>query len=148
VVLWANAKLRLSGILQRIPFLFVRKSSVHSVHSVLGNPLMSAAKATTTTKALEYTPLEFFQAVYQHDKLPLSVRMRAAENAAQYMHAKLTAVAVGNLEGGFASLLDKAIARSSRPLKLIEATPVDAAPDKVQLGPEVAKRPFSPLRRW
>jgi hypothetical protein len=45
-----------------------------------------------------------------------------------YYRPKLTAVAVGHYEGSFADLLDKAIERSQRPLKLIDAKPVEPHP--------------------
>jgi hypothetical protein len=74
------------------------------------------------------TPLEFLEAVYENEQLPLSVRMRAAIEAAPYMHPKLTAQANLHFDGSFAQLLDKAIERSQRPLKLIEAQPVPTQP--------------------
>ena len=69
------------------------------------------------------TPLDFLCAVYRNEELPLSVRMRAAQEAAPYMHAKLGAIAIGSMNNqDFASLLEKAIARSNRKteVKLIE----------------------------
>ena len=59
-----------------------------------------------------------------NEGLPLTVRMRAAIEAAPYMHPKLGAVAVvGYLNAdGFAARLDRAIARSG---KLIEAKAVE-----------------------
>jgi hypothetical protein len=59
------------------------------------------------------TPLAFLEAVYLNEQLPLSVRMRAAIEAAQYRHAKLGAVAVSSMGGrDFAAMLDRAILRS------------------------------------
>ena len=40
------------------------------------------------------TPLDFLTAVYLNEQLPLSVRMRAAIEAAPYRHPKLTATAL------------------------------------------------------
>jgi hypothetical protein len=87
------------------------------------------------------TPLEFLEAVYENEQLPLSVRMRAAIEAAPYMHAKLTAQANFHFDASFAVRLDKAIAivRSQQPMKLIEAQPV---PTQQEL-----KGPMSRLRR-
>jgi hypothetical protein len=66
------------------------------------------------------TSLEFLQAVYLNEELPLSVRLRAAVEAAPYEHPKLTAVSVGYHEGtAFADRLDRAIEVSNR-AKLIE----------------------------
>jgi hypothetical protein len=66
------------------------------------------------------TSLDFLQAVYLNEQLPLSVRMRAAIEAAPYEQAKISAVAVGYLNAhDFASRLDQAIERSDR-ARLIE----------------------------
>jgi hypothetical protein len=66
------------------------------------------------------TSLEFLQAVYLNEQLPLSVRMRAAIEAAPFEHAKISAVGIGYLTNDtFAARLDRAIARSER-AKLIE----------------------------
>jgi len=47
----------------------------------------------------KHTSLDFLQAVYLNETLPLPVRSRAAIEAAPYEHPKLTAVAVGHLTG-------------------------------------------------
>jgi hypothetical protein len=66
------------------------------------------------------TSLEFLQAVYLNEQLPLSVRLRAAVEAAPYEHPKLTAVSVGyHTNETFADRLELAIERSNR-AKLIE----------------------------
>jgi hypothetical protein len=66
------------------------------------------------------TSLDFLQAVYLNETLPLNTRMRAAIEAAPYEHPKLSAVAVGTLTSqDFASRLDRALERSDR-AKLIE----------------------------
>jgi hypothetical protein len=57
------------------------------------------------------TPLDFLKAVYLDPDLPLSVRMRAATEAAPYCHPKLSASAlIDPLE--FAQRLDRAVERS------------------------------------
>jgi len=59
------------------------------------------------------TPLEFLTAVYCNEGLPLSVRMRAAIECAQYRHPKLGVMATTNMSSeDFATMLDRAIARS------------------------------------
>jgi hypothetical protein len=64
-------------------------------------------------------------AVYLNDELPLSVRMRAAIEAAPYYHPKLSVVtSVDDRDGTFAMRLDRAIERSGMTAKLIEATPI------------------------
>jgi hypothetical protein len=63
------------------------------------------------------TPLEFLEAVYLNNDLPLSVRMRAAVECAPYVHPKLTAIATTILNGkDFASMLERAVLRSRAPL--------------------------------
>jgi hypothetical protein len=68
----------------------------------------------------EPSPLDFLRAVYLNEGLPLSVRMRAAMEAAPYIHPKLSAVAmVGGAD--FGERLDRAIQLSREgPQKLIE----------------------------
>ena len=76
------------------------------------------------------TSLEFLQAVYLNEELPLSVRLRAAIEAAPYEHPKLTAVGIGYMQGnGFGERLDRAIAASEKAkvVKMIEAQVVDDA---------------------
>jgi hypothetical protein len=69
------------------------------------------------------TSLDFLQAVYLNETLPLNTRMRAAIEAAPYEHPKLTAIAVGHLTAqDFATRLDRALERSDR-AKLIELAP-------------------------
>jgi hypothetical protein len=93
------------------------------------------------------TSLEFLQAVYLNEKLPLSVRMRAAIESLSYEHPKLMAVA--HFNGNFADELDKKI--DERRMKLIEHVPVPV-PEPVlteaeQHAPEELKGNFSKLRR-
>jgi hypothetical protein len=65
------------------------------------------------------SPLEFLQAVYSNEGLPLSARLKAAIEAAQYVHPKLAVTATIE-SGDFAVRLDQAIERS----RLIEAKPI------------------------
>jgi hypothetical protein len=39
------------------------------------------------------TPLEFLQSIFRDETVPLPVRMKAAIEAAPYVHPKLTAIA-------------------------------------------------------
>ena len=57
------------------------------------------------------TPLDFLQAVYCNEGLPLSTRMKAAIEAAPYVHPKLSATAVMSSED-FGDRLERAILRS------------------------------------
>ena len=52
------------------------------------------------------TSLEFFEAVYLNENLPLSYRLRAATEHAKYTHAQLRAVAISQMdEHSFAAAL-------------------------------------------
>jgi hypothetical protein len=64
------------------------------------------------------TPLDFLRAVYLNPELPLSVRMRAAVEAAPYCHPKLSATAIIDPQD-FADKLERAITRTG--VALIEA---------------------------
>jgi len=62
--------------------------------------------------------LEFLQAVYQNNDLPLSVRMRAAKEALPYEYPRLAMISHMAEDGTFAERLERALARSS--VKVIE----------------------------
>ena len=59
------------------------------------------------------SPLEFLQAVYSNEGLPLSARLKAAVEAAQYVHPKLAVTATVSA-GDFADQLEKAVERSRK----------------------------------
>jgi hypothetical protein len=66
------------------------------------------------------TSLEFLQAVYLNEQLPLSVRIRAGTEALPFETPRVSAVAVGYIHGNdFASRLECAVEASNR-AKLIE----------------------------
>jgi hypothetical protein len=80
----------------------------------------------------EVSPLEFLEAVFNNENLPLSVRMRAAIEAAPYRHSKLSTTANFHIDGtrSFAEALERAIARSRAPVPqpaLIEHEPLPAS---------------------
>jgi hypothetical protein len=70
--------------------------------------------------------LEFLQAIYQNQEIPLGVRMRAAIEALPFETPKLSATAIVPDDGDFAERLKRAIIRS-RELKLIEHQPSPGA---------------------
>jgi hypothetical protein len=85
---------------------------------------------------VEITPLVFLEAVYCNPNLPLTVRMRAAIEAAPYKHPKLSAHAIGHYDGkSFAEQLEKAIERSKQPVPLFNG-PTEPLPA------EELKKPF------
>jgi hypothetical protein len=73
--------------------------------------------------ASDATPLDFLRAVYRDPQQPMSRRVRAASDAAQYAHPQLKAMAVIN-GGDFAEQLDRARLRSEK-VRVIEARPVE-----------------------
>ena len=77
--------------------------------------------------APDTAPVEFLQAIYRDHRQPMNRRMRAAIEAAPYVHPKLAATVLLNGED-FAQRLDKAIARSHG--RLIEAQ-VEPEPGKI-----------------
>jgi len=99
----------------------------------------------------EASPLDFLRAVYQNPKLELAVRMRAAVEAAQYMHPTFKATAMVVANDSFAARLEAAIARSGASPKLIEAqseTVVEPAPlPPVGPSPTPMAAPFASFRR-
>jgi hypothetical protein len=61
------------------------------------------------------SPLEFLQSVYSDPQVPLRVRMKAAAEAAPYVHPKLSIAA--NINSGFASRMETMMeARGLRPV--------------------------------
>jgi hypothetical protein len=76
--------------------------------------------------APEETSLNFLQKIYRCPRQPMSRRMRAAIEAMPHEHPRLSAVAVGSMNGrDFAAMLDRAIDRSGKghEPKQIEAAP-------------------------
>jgi hypothetical protein len=104
------------------------------------------------------TPLEFLQAVYSNEGLPLSARLKAAIEAAQYVHPKLAVTA--NIQAGdFADQLDRAVERTRRVLMIeankpiIEANTADVSSDDVSGDtrrpvPSNGVKPMIPDRRF
>ena len=67
------------------------------------------------------TSLSLLQKIYRSSSQPIARRMRAAMAALQHEHPKLTAMAIDSMDGAsFAAMLDRAIARSQAPPKMIE----------------------------
>src|SRR6516162_4201084 len=89
------------------------------------------------------TSLEFLQAVYCNDQLPLSTRMRAAIAALPFEVPKLAVTAVVS-EQDFATVLDRRLKRiEEMKANAIEATPViDGEKVDARLPPVVPGRRF------
>ena len=90
--------------------------------------------------------LTFLKAVYQHPKVPLPVRMRAAAIAIEYERPSLKAMALVVDGGDFAQRLEAAIERSGI-TKFIEHR-VEEKPELAPVGPEPTpmNAPFSKPR--
>jgi hypothetical protein len=59
------------------------------------------------------SPLEFLEAVYLEEEFPITIRLKAASEAAKYRHAQLRAVAISQMDQhSFAAALERAILRS------------------------------------
>ena len=86
------------------------------------------------------TPLAFLQAVYSNESLPLTARLKAAIEAAQYVHPKLAVTATIN-SGDFAVQLDRAIERS----RMIETTATQRPVTNGDGKPTIIDRRY---RRW
>ncbi|SRR6266567_6635436 len=85
-----------------------------------------AYRAEAVEVASRGRALEFLQAIYQNEGVPLGVRLRAAIEALPFETPKLSATAIIPGEGDFTKRLEQAIARSR--LKLIEHIP-EATPN-------------------
>lgn len=74
------------------------------------------------------TPLEFLQAVYCNESLPLQARLKAAVEAAQYVHPRLAVT--GIVEGqNIAALLEARLARIKKgEIGLNRPAVIDAVP--------------------
>ena len=68
------------------------------------------------------TPLDFLEAVYLNEQLPLTVRMRAAIEAALYVHPKRSSINV-RYDDSFANRLELALRASNA--QLIEARAIN-----------------------
>src|SRR5262245_53735128 len=99
------------------------------------------------------TPLEFLEVIYLDERLPLQSRLKAAIEAAQYVHPKLAVTATVGV-GDFADQLERAIDRSR---KVIEAKPMigvssDVPSDDSDTKPTVqvsnGHKPSVPDRRY
>jgi hypothetical protein len=81
------------------------------------------------------TPLEFLEAVYLEEEFPITIRLKAASEAAKYRHAQLRAIAISQMDQhSFAAALERAILRSKSP------------PPVAALAPPSAQHPASELK--
>jgi len=61
------------------------------------------------------TSIDFLRRVYRSKRQPMSLRMRAAIEAAPFEHPRVSAVAMGHFtKEDFATLLDRAVSRSAK----------------------------------
>ena len=82
------------------------------------------------------TSLSLLQKIYRSPRQPIVRRMRAAMAALQHEHPRLTAMAIDSMDGAsFAAMLDRAIARSQAPPKMIEHRPNETKAPAQWSGP-------------
>jgi len=86
---------------------------------LIEDQLEQAKRLNAIGGAKDATPLEFLQAVYCNEGLPLHTRLKAAVEACPYVHPSLKATAIVPMGSDFAARLEKAVERSHP--KLIEA---------------------------
>ena len=80
-------------------------------------------------------PRDFLDAVWQDPRQPMARRVKVALELMPYHHPKLSVTAHFGDEASFGALLDKAIARSQAPPKLIEHNPHETSPTVQWSGP-------------
>jgi hypothetical protein len=91
------------------------------------------------------TPLEFLEAVYLEEEFPITIRLRAASEAAKYRHAQLRAVAISQMDQtSFAAALERALARSEAAHDYV---PRAALPPPDQHPASELTKPFTLRRR-
>jgi hypothetical protein len=95
--------------------------------------------ADTIEVAADATPLQFLQAVYRSPNQPMQRRLKAAIEAAEFVHPRLAVTAM--LGGGFATQLERALQRSG---KLIEHQPTIETKPQPKPKPEPAPGPIDP----
>jgi hypothetical protein len=110
---------------------------------------MSLIEYKPPAKPKAATPLEFFEAVYMNPDLPLGTRLRAATEAAKYVHPRLMAVATYNQDGRFAERLEQCRLHRA---KLIEVTAVEGSkpasgPSPAEVSAERMGKSFATIRR-
>ncbi len=74
------------------------------------DPKLLEAGEPTVELGPDATPLQFLQAVYCNENVPLSARLKAATEAAQYVHPRLAVTGVIESQG-LGALLDARLKR-------------------------------------
>jgi len=82
-----------------------RSKDIYAELDQLG--LTEAEPAEPVPVATEVSPLDFLCAVYRNAGFPMSIRLRAAQSAAQYMHPRISVVATPG--GNIAERLERLI---------------------------------------
>ena len=100
---------------------------------------MSAEEDDGVETLQDATPLQFLQAIYRSEAVPLPVRMRAAIEAAPFVHPKLSVSAQLNGDD-FADRLARAVNRSSMVMKTIEPTQIIEQTQATVRGPVPDRR--------
>lgn len=80
-------------------------------------------------------PRDFLDAVWQDPRQPMARRVKVALELMPYHHPKLSVTAHFGDEASFGAMLDKAIARSQAPPKMIELRPNETKAPPQWSGP-------------
>jgi hypothetical protein len=94
-------------------------ATLHQLSQIDGEGLEVPANAS---------PIDFLCAVYRDPRQPMHRRLKAATEAAPYIHPKLSASAV-LIGDDFASKLERAVKRSEKVLEL-EATKIEGGGER------------------
>jgi hypothetical protein len=92
-----------------------------TVDAALGR--IEEAQCTSLRANNDVTPLGFLKAIYCNENTPLPVHMRAAVEAASYVHATYKATALIVNGGDFAARLERAIESSRGADQLLSKVP-------------------------
>src|SRR5690348_13172388 len=94
------------------------------------------------------TPLDFFTTVFRDAGQPMHRRMKAAAEAAQYVHPKLSVQAQLEKQDFAAILEERRRWWQSQQPKLLEAPKViDAKPSPAEVSAEAMQKPLTTFRR-
>jgi hypothetical protein len=81
------------------------------------------------------SPLDFLRSIYMDEEVPLPTRIKAATEAAQYVHPRLAMVGVAHAREDFGVMLERAIAASTKAKESPKMIEAQAKPNGHSLSP-------------